>query len=90
MIHIVKAFSIVNESEVDVFLEFFCFLLNPTDVGNLISSLAVVSCYLFCYFPLKFKVYKALGKKLVLLLDCLVKMIPTTSTVHSLFSFVNV
>ena len=73
-----------------VFLELSCFFNDPTDVGNLISSLAVVSCYLFCYFPLKFKVYKALGKKLVLLLDCLVKVIPTTSTVHSLFSFVNV
>ena len=34
-IHTVKGFSIVNEP--DVFLEFFCFFDDPTDVGNLIS-----------------------------------------------------
>ena len=38
VIHIVKDFSIVSESEVDVFLEFPCFLCDPTDVGNLISG----------------------------------------------------
>ena len=36
--HTVKGFSIVNEAEVDVFLEIFCFLYDPTDVGNLISG----------------------------------------------------
>ena len=30
MIHIVKGFSVVNEAEVDVFLEFLCFFYNPT------------------------------------------------------------
>ena len=34
----VKGFSIVNESEVDVFLEFPCFLCDPANVGNLISG----------------------------------------------------
>ena len=38
VIHTVKGFSIVNEAEVDIFLEFPCFLCNPTDVGNLISG----------------------------------------------------
>ena len=38
MIHIVKGFSIVNEAEVDVFLEFSCFFYDPTDVGYLISG----------------------------------------------------
>ena len=37
MIHTVKGFSVVNEAEVDVFLEFSCFLYNLTDTGNLIS-----------------------------------------------------
>ena len=37
VIHTVKAFSIVNEAEVDDFLEFSCFFYNPTVVGNLIS-----------------------------------------------------
>ena len=38
MINRVKGFSIVNEAEVDVFLEFSCFFYDPTDVGNLISA----------------------------------------------------
>ena len=31
-------FCIVTEAEVDVFLEFLCFLYDPIDVGNLISG----------------------------------------------------
>ena len=38
MIHTVKDFSVVNETEADVFLEFPCFLYNPANVGNLISG----------------------------------------------------
>ena len=38
MIHTVKGFSIVSETEVGVFLKFPCFLYNPANVGNLISS----------------------------------------------------
>ena len=37
MIHTVKGFSVVNEAEVEVFLEFLCFSYDPTDVGSLIS-----------------------------------------------------
>ena len=37
MIHTVRGFSVVNEAEVDVFLEFSCFFYDPADVGNLIS-----------------------------------------------------
>ena len=33
-----KAFSVVNEADVDVFLEFSCFIYDPADVGNLISG----------------------------------------------------
>ena len=36
--HTVKGFSTVDETEVDVFLKFPCFLYNPGNVGNLISS----------------------------------------------------
>ena len=43
MIRTVKGFSIVNEEEVDVFLEFFCFSYDPTDVGNLISGYSAFS-----------------------------------------------
>ena len=38
MIHTVKGFSIVNETEVDVFLEFPCFLYDPANVGTLICG----------------------------------------------------
>ena len=37
VIHTVKGFSIVDEADVDISLEFPCFLYDPTDVGNLIS-----------------------------------------------------
>ena len=38
VIHTVKGFGIVNEAEVDVFLEFSCFFYDLTDAGNLISG----------------------------------------------------
>ena len=38
VIHTVRGFSVVNEEEVDVFLEFSCLFYDPTDVGNLISG----------------------------------------------------
>ena len=38
VIHTVKGFKVVNKAEVDVFLEFSCFLYDPADVGNLISG----------------------------------------------------
>ena len=41
MIHTVKGFGVVSKAEVDVFLELFCFLDDPTDVGNLISGSSV-------------------------------------------------
>ena len=43
MIHIVKGFSVVNEKEVDIFLEFLCFLYDPRNVGNLISGSSAFS-----------------------------------------------
>ena len=38
VIHTVKGFSVVNEAEIDIFLEFSCFFYGPMDVGNLISG----------------------------------------------------
>ena len=43
VIHTVKGVSVVNEVEVDVFLEFSCFFHDPTDVGNLISGSSAFS-----------------------------------------------
>ena len=38
VIHTVKGFSVVNEAEVDVFLELLCFLHDSTNVSSLISA----------------------------------------------------
>ena len=43
MIHTVKTFSMVNETEVDVFLEFSCFFYGPMDVGNMIAGSSAFS-----------------------------------------------
>ena len=43
VIHTVKAFGIVNEAKVDVFLEFSCLFCDPRDVGNLISGSSAFS-----------------------------------------------
>ena len=43
VIHTVKGFSIVNEAEEDVLLEFSCFFHDPADIGNLISGSSAFS-----------------------------------------------
>ena len=43
VIHTVKGFSVINEAEVYIFLEFFCFFCDPMDVGNLISGSSAFS-----------------------------------------------
>ena len=43
VIHTITGFGIINKEEVDVFLEFSCFLYDPTDVGNLISGSSAFS-----------------------------------------------
>ena len=43
VIYTVKGFSIVNEAEVDVFLEFSCFFYDPVDVGNSIFDSSAFS-----------------------------------------------
>ena len=43
VIYTVKGCRVVNEAEVDVFLEFSCFFNDPTDVGNLISGSSAFS-----------------------------------------------
>ena len=43
VIHTVKGFSVVNEAELDVFLEFSCFFYDSTDVGTLISGSSAFS-----------------------------------------------
>ena len=43
MVHTVKGFSIVNEEEADVFLEFPSFLYDPANVRYLISGSSAFS-----------------------------------------------
>ena len=43
VIHTVKGFGLVNEAEVDGFLELSCFFDDPTDVSNLISGSSAFS-----------------------------------------------
>ena len=43
VIHTVKGFGIVNKAEIDVFLDLYCFLHDPADVGNLMSGSSAFS-----------------------------------------------
>ena len=43
VIHTVKDFGVVNEAEVNAFLELSCIFCDPTDVGNLISGSSAFS-----------------------------------------------
>ena len=43
VIHTVKGCGIVNKVEIDVFLEFPCFLYDPMNVDNLISGSSAFS-----------------------------------------------
>ena len=43
VIHAIKGFSVVNEAEVDVFVEFSVFSYELMDVGNLISGSSAFS-----------------------------------------------
>ena len=43
VIHTAKDFGVINEAEVDVFLEFSYFFYDPVDVGNMISGSSVFS-----------------------------------------------
>ena len=43
VIYTVGGFGVVNQAEVDVFLELSCFFNDPMDVGNLISGSSAFS-----------------------------------------------
>ena len=50
VIHTVKGFNIVNEAEVNIFLEFSYFFYDPTGVGKLIfgsSAFSISSSYIW-------------------------------------------
>ena len=43
VVYTVKGFGIVDEAELDIFMEFSFFFYDPTDVGNLISDSSAFS-----------------------------------------------
>ena len=43
LIHMVKGISVVNKTEIDIFLAFSSFFCDPMDVGNLISGSSAFS-----------------------------------------------
>ena len=43
VIHTVKSCGLVNDAEVDIFMEFSCFFDDPVDVVNLISGSSAFS-----------------------------------------------
>ena len=43
LIHTVEGFGILNNVELDVFLELFCFFNDPTDFANFISGSSAFS-----------------------------------------------
>ena len=43
VIHTVKGFNLVSETEVDIFLEFSHFFYDPTDAGDLVSGSSAFS-----------------------------------------------
>ena len=43
VIHTVKGFNVVHETEVDIFLEFSSFFCDPEDISNLISGSSAFS-----------------------------------------------
>ena len=47
VIHTIKGVGIVNEAEIDVFLELSCFFDDPVDFGNLISGSYAFSMFQF-------------------------------------------
>ena len=61
VIHTVKGFGIVNEAEVDIFLEFSRFFCDPPDVGNLISGSSTFSSLNIWKFSVQVLLKPSLG-----------------------------
>jgi len=52
MIHKIKGFSVGNEANAGIFLEFPCFFDNPMDVGNLTSDFSAFRWVYLSFSPL--------------------------------------
>ena len=85
VIHTVKGFSVLNEGEVDIFMEFPCFFYDPADVVNLIfGSSAFSKSSLFIW---NFSVHRLLKPHLkVWALPCL-KWVKLCSSLNILWHY---
>ena len=72
VIHTVKGFSILNEEEVDILLEFSYLFYDPVDVGNLVSGSSAFSKS--TVYILKFSVHVLLKSSLKDFEHCLASM----------------
>ena len=70
VIHTDKSFSIVNEAEVNVLLEFPCFFYDPTDVGNLISGSSAISKFSLYIWKVLVHILLKLGLEKIWALLC--------------------
>ena len=67
VIHTVKGFGVVNEAEIDVFLELFCFFDHLANVGNK-SVVRLIEIYIFqkiLFIVLELLLQPVLSKKAV-------------------------
>jgi len=94
VIHMVKGFSVVNEAEVDVFLEFPCFFYDSMDVGNFISDSPAYSKPRF--FIWKFLVHIPVVAVILLPglskhpLDTKTQLHPTACRLHSISPLITI
>ena len=72
VIYRVKGFGVVNEAEVDVFLEFSYFFCDPANVSNLISGSSAFSKSSVCIW--KFLVHILLNPSLKILSNYIASM----------------
>ena len=72
VIHTIKIFAVVNETELDVFMELSGFFYDPTDVGNLISDSSAFSKYSLSIWKLTVHVLLKFGLEnfSITLLEC--------------------
>ena len=87
VMHTIKGFCIVNEAEIDVFLEFSCFFYDSTDVGNLISgSSAFLKCSLYIW-KVSFHILLRLSLKNFVHNLCCCSIVQARLTLHNLMNY---
>ena len=64
VIHTVKGFSKINETEVDIFFEFSCFFYDPTDIATILRKLDIyIEKKIFNSIQTKYKTLSSVRRK---------------------------